>query len=75
MNRTKVLPVDFSSRRKRRSALAACVFLLEQILHGEVACRNNTPANLLASEAYEMTENYIWLLEDAIDTVRSIYDD
>jgi hypothetical protein len=65
---------DYSTRRKRRTALSCIVSTLGQISLAEETYMNNTPINLQNSEAYETTEYYIDLLEEAIDLLRSVYD-
>jgi hypothetical protein len=75
MNR-KILPMpDYSTRRKRRAALAASLATLELICIGEAAYRDNMPPNLMASDAYDMADYYVSLLEEAIDVLQSVYDD
>jgi hypothetical protein len=66
---------DFSTRRKRRVALSSIISALGQISLAEETYINNMPINLQNSEAYETTEYYISLLEEAIDSLRSVYDD
>ena len=66
---------DYSTRRKRRIALASIIAALEQITDAEGTYRDNMPVNLQGSEAYENTEYYIELLEEALDSLRSVYDD
>ena len=74
MNR-KTLPVpDCSTRRKRRAALAASLATLELICIGEAEYRDNMPSNLMASDAYDMADYYVTLLEEAIDVLQSVYD-
>ena len=75
MNHKTMQPTDCSTRRKRRAALASSLRLLEQISAGETAYRDNMPPNLMASDAYDMADYYISLIEEAIDVLRSIYDE
>ena len=71
----KVLAVpDCSTRRKRRAALAASLATLQLICIGETEYRDNMPPNLMASDAYDMADYYISLLEEAIDVLQSVYD-
>ena len=67
-------PNDFSTRRKRRAALFSIIGALEQISLAEESYRDNMPDNLLNSDAYESTDYYIDLLDEAIDSLRSVYD-
>jgi hypothetical protein len=75
MNRNAFHLTDCSTRRKRRAVLASSLRLLEQLSLGEAAYRDNMPPNLMASDAYEMADYYVSLLEEAIDVLRSVYDD
>jgi hypothetical protein len=75
MNRKVIQPVDCSTRRKRRAALSSSIRLIEQISLGETAYRDNMPPNLMNSDAYDMADHYVSLLEEAIDALRSVYDD
>ena len=75
MNRKTIENIDCSSRRKRRTVLASSLRLLEQISAGEAAYRDNMPPNLMASDAYDMADYYVSLIEEAIDVLRSVYDD
>jgi len=66
---------DYSTRRKRRAALFSIVSALEQISQAEEAYRENMPENLQNSDAYDYTGYYIDLIDEAVDTLRSVYDD
>jgi hypothetical protein len=74
MNHKTMQYMDCSTRRKRRAALAYSICILEQISLGEAAYMDNMPMNLLCSDAYDTTDYYITLLEEAIDVLRSVYD-
>jgi len=65
---------DFSTRRKRRTALSSIISHLEQISLAEETYRDNMPENLQNSDAYDTTDYYICLLDEAIDSLRSVYD-
>jgi hypothetical protein len=75
MNRKAIQPIDCSTRRKRRAVLASSLRLLEQISAGEAVYRDNMPPNLMTSNAYDMADYYVSLLEEAIDVLHSVYDD
>jgi len=75
MDRKTLNLMDCSTRRKRRAALAYSICLLEQLSLGEAAYRDNMPPNLTASDAYDMADYYVSLLEEALDVLRSVYDD
>ena len=75
MNRKTLQMTDCSTRRKRRAALASSLCLLEQISLGESAYRDNMPPNLVGSDAFDMADHYVSLLEEAIDLLHSVYDD
>ena len=64
---------DYSTRRKRRAAINLMVGQLENIAAAEEAYRDNIPDNLLGSDLYEAAEEYICLLDEATDLLRSIY--
>jgi len=66
---------DYSTRRKRRGALASIITALEHITDAEGTYKDNMPANLQGSEAYENTDYYIGLLEEALDSLHLVYDD
>jgi len=73
MNYKDILCMDFSSRRKRKVAYKCAVLLLESIVEGEINYRDNMPPNLQASIAYQSTDEYISLLEDALDSLHCVY--
>jgi hypothetical protein len=64
---------DYSSRRKRRAAVAQMAGQLELIAAAEEAYRDNIPLNLLGSQLYDSAEEYICLLDEAVEMLRSIY--
>ena len=66
---------DYSTRHKRRAALFSIVSTLEQISQAEEAYRDNMPLNLQNSDAYDYIGYYIDLIDEAIDVLRSVYDD
>jgi len=64
---------DYSTRRKRRVALFSIISALEQISVAEEAYRNNIPLNQ-NHDAYDTVDYYICLLDEAIESLRSVYD-
>jgi len=64
---------NYSTRRQRRTAVRHFVKQMEEIKAAEEQCRDNIPENLQGSEVYDKAEEYISLLEDAIDQLESIY--
>jgi len=66
---------DYSTRRKRRIAMASIITALEQISLAEETYMGNMPANLQESAAYEATDYYVCLIDEALDSLRSVYDD
>ena len=73
MNLINMLSVDCSTRRKRRTALASLISILEQIVEGEITYRDNMPDNLYGSDPYEDSDNNISLMEEALDSLHSAY--
>jgi len=69
----KTLTHDFSTRRKRRAAVNLIVGHLENIVAAEEAYRDNIPDNLLGSDLYDTADEYICLLDEAAELLRSIY--
>jgi len=66
--------LDLSSRGKRRKVVAIVVGLLERIRAEEQMFLVRMPLNLQGSDAYDVADNYIGMLDDAIDMVSSVYD-
>ena len=64
---------DYSTRRQRRAALKRCVLQLEQIRDAEELCRDNTPVNLQGSSVYEKADEYVSMLNDALELLESVY--
>ena len=65
--------LDYSTRRKRRVAVIMMARQLEQVMAAEGQCRDNTPENLQGSIVYEQADEYVSLLEEAIEQLRAIY--
>jgi hypothetical protein len=66
---------DYSTRRKRRFAMTSIISALEQISLAEEIYMMKMPINLQESVAYETTEYYVFLIDEALDSLRSVYDD
>lgn len=64
---------DLSSTRKRRAAVANIVKLLQRISDNEELYLNNIPVNLQEGDAYEISEQRMSQLDEAIDMLTSIY--
>jgi hypothetical protein len=64
---------DYSTRRRRRAAVRSFVGQIEQIRDAEEQCRDNTPENLQGSAVYEMADEYVALLDAAIEALEAIY--
>jgi hypothetical protein len=66
----KPLP-DYSTRRKRRSAIQSIVKQLEQIKDSEEEYRDRIPENLQGSTVYDRAEELVSMLEEVIDLMIS----
>ena len=66
-------PPDYSTRRKRRTALKRIILELEQIKTGEEVLFYNAPENLQTAPIYEYAEQYISVLDEVIEQLESIY--
>ena len=64
---------DYSTRRKRRAAVRAFAGQLAQIKAAEEESQGNIPDNLSRSVNYEIADEIISQLDDAIDILSSIY--
>jgi len=64
---------DYSTRRQRRTAVKYCAQQIGQIRDAEEQCRDNTPENLQGSSVYEQADEYVALLDDALERLESIY--
>lgn len=67
----KPLP-DYSTKSQRRVAIKKIINQLEQIMDCEEAYKENIPENLCGSVVFENAEEFISLLDEAIDTLSSI---
>jgi hypothetical protein len=63
----------YSTRRQRRAAVRSFAGQLEMIRDAEEQCRDNTPENLQGSIVYETADEYVSLLNDAIEAMEAIY--
>jgi hypothetical protein len=66
--------LDLSSRGRRRKVVPVVVGLLERIRAEEQMLLVRMPLNLQGSDAYDVADHYIGMLDDAIDVVDSVYD-
>ena len=73
MNLKNLPPVDCSTRRKRRAALQSLILILEQVVEGEIAYRDNMPDNLYGSDPYDAADIAVSMMEDALDSLHSVY--
>jgi hypothetical protein len=64
---------DYSTRRRRRTAIRSIIEQLEQIKACEERVRDNTPENLQGSSVYEAAEEAVSSLEEAIDTLTEFW--
>jgi len=62
----------YSTRRQRRTAIAKLARQLEQIRECEDEYRGRIPENLQGSCAYDSAEEFISLVDEAIDALDSI---
>ena len=67
----KTLP--YSTRPKRRKAIAAIINQLNDILQNEAVYRSNMPENLQYSIRAESSDCSIEKLEEALDAIREAY--
>ena len=65
---------DFSTRRKRRDALSSIINNLEQISLAEEIYMYKMSIYFQNSDACETTNHYIFLIDKALDSLRSVYD-
>jgi hypothetical protein len=72
-SKTRKPVLEYSNRRKRRSAILWIVRQLELVKAGEEKLMNNTPENLHNSVNYEMTAECIDSLVEAIEILAAIY--
>ena len=62
-----------STRKQRRNALVVLIDVLVSIKLAEESYRDNIPLNLQNSIRFEDADIYIDSLDEAIDTLKSIY--
>jgi hypothetical protein len=65
-------PPDYSTKRQRRAAIHKLVCQLEQIRDCEEQYRDRIPENLQSSAAFGNAEEFISLLDTAIEALDSI---
>jgi hypothetical protein len=64
---------DYSTRRRRRSAIQAILKQLKQMQTWEESVRDNMPENLGNSAAYEAAEEAVSSLEEAIEALAEFW--
>jgi len=69
----KSAPDYLTTRRRRRSAIRTIIKELGQIKAYEDRSLENTPENLVGSAAYDVTEEAITSLDDAIEALQSFW--
>jgi hypothetical protein len=67
--------MDFSTRKKRRRAVAIIFECMRNILAAERAYRDNIPPNLMGSELFDKADEYICRLDEVIDLLSEVYDE
>jgi hypothetical protein len=72
--KTAFITADLSTRGKRRNVTTLVAGLLKRIRAAEQTLIERMPLNLQGSDAYDATECFIELLDEAIDAVSNIYD-
>lgn len=72
MPANKKAVLDLSTRRRRRNEVRAIVKRLEQVREAEECYRDNVPDNLQGSMVYERAEQFISLLEEALDLLEAV---
>jgi len=66
----KPLP-DYSTKKKRRSAIHTIVKQLEQIKFNEEQYRDRIPKNLQGSIVYDRADEFVSILEEVVDLMTS----
>ena len=69
----KPLP-DYTTRRRRRSAIKAVMKQLEQIKSHEEHYRDSIPENLQGSIVFDNAEQSVSSLDEAIELLNSVYE-
>jgi hypothetical protein len=70
--KSRMMP-DYSTRRKRRTAVKLLTEQMEQIRDAEEQCRDNIPENLQGSVVYDNADEYVSMLDEAVELLGSIY--
>jgi len=68
----KISP-SYTTKRQRRAAMKRILSQIEQIKAAEERSRNNFPENLQGSSAYEVAEECINAIEEALEKLDSAY--
>jgi hypothetical protein len=64
---------DYTTRRKRRKATNAIITQLNHIKSFEEQYMENMPENLQGSDNYELADEIVSMLDEAIELLESIY--
>ena len=64
---------DYTTKRQRRTAMKTIISQLEMIKAAEERSRDNVPDNLHNSPAFEVAEECISALDEALEILRSAY--
>ena len=73
--KTAIVSADLSSRGRRRKVITLVISLLERIRAAERTFIERMPLNLKGSDAYDIAEHSIDMLDETIDVISSVYDD
>jgi len=66
-------PLDITSRRKRRKAVEILVSMVAAILEAEQRYIDRAPENLRGASAYEVAEETVSALEEALEALKVAY--
>jgi len=69
---TRKRPSDYSTRRRRRAAIRHILQQLGEIKDCEEGYQSRIPENLQGAPAYESADEFIGLLDEAIDALGAI---
>ena len=73
--KTKDINVNmaYDSRRKRRGAIKSALACLSAIRDAEQNCLDRVPDNFQGSESFEIGENAVDAIDEAIDLLAGVY--
>ena len=64
---------EYATKRQRRAAVKSIMGQLVLIRDAQERCRDNIPENLQDSDIYEVADESVSMLDEAIDLLGSIY--